>query len=283
MRNLIAFFSRFQIFLLFAILQVLALYSYFSATEFPRLQILTTTSSVNASILTVRNDITKHFNLSNTNKNLMRENKLLRQQLKQSKYKTKHGIVSIKDTLYKQQYTYTPADVIHNTFDKRNNYMTINIGWAEGIERGLGVISSKGVVGIVHSTGKHLSLVKTVLTKNINIDVMLKKSGAFGLLKWDGMNPKNASISGVSNDIGMKKWSSVITRGGSGIFPRGISVGKVAKLKYIEGKPLWDITVRLSEDFRTIQHVYVIRNLMIEELENLNKQIPLDTKTENEL
>lgn len=283
MRNLIAFFSRFQIFLLFAILQVLALYSYFSATEFPRLQILTTTSSVNASILTVRNDITKHFNLSNTNKNLMLENKLLRQQLKQSKYKKKHGLVTIKDTLYKQQYTYTPADVIHNTYDKRNNYMTINIGWAEGIERGLGVISSKGVVGIVHSTGKHLSLVKTVLTKNINIDVMLKKSGAFGLLKWDGMNPKNASISGVSNDIGMKKWSSVITRGGSGIFPRGISVGKVAKLKYIEGKPLWDITVRLSEDFRTIQHVYVIRNLMIEELEDLNKQIPQDTKTENEL
>ncbi|MBI3239312.1 MAG: hypothetical protein HYZ43_10820, partial [Flavobacteriia bacterium] len=50
------------------------------------------------------------------------------------------------------------------------------------------------------------------------------------------------------------------------------------KKGYIEGKPLWDITVRFSEDFRSIQHVYVVKNLMQEEFDTLQKQIPEDSE-----
>lgn len=282
MRNLIAFFSRFKIFMVLAILQSIALYFYFSYTEFPKLQLLTTTASVNANILESRNELTKQLNLPKTNRKLMWENRYLRKKLKESNYLLRHKKTLISDTTFKQQYDYIVADVINNTYDKRDNYMTINAGWKEGVQRGLGVISSKGVVGIVHIVSKHYALVKTVLSKNINIDIMLQKNGAFGLLKWDGLDPKNASMAGVSNDISVKKWSKVITRGGSGIFPKGITVGKVRKLKYIEGKPLWDINIRLAEDFRTIQHVYIVKNLMIEEFKNLEKQIPED-KVENDI
>ena len=276
MRNLIAFFRRFRIFLVFAALQIAALIMYFSYSDFPRMQMLTTASEVNARILAVRNDVTKHFNLSRTNKRLQWENRYLRQQLKGSLYLENKGVISINDTVFRQQYQYIPATVINNTFDKRDNYMTIDIGKNHGIKRGMGVFSSKGVVGIVHIASDNYAVVKTVLTKNINIDVMLEKSGAFGLLKWNGLDAEQVSITGISNDIRVKRWSKVVTRGGSGIFPRGIPVGKVFKRSYIEGKPLWDISVYLAEDFRTIQHVYVIKNLMQEELDELQDQIPED-------
>lgn len=276
MRNLIAFFRRFRIFLVFAALQIAALIMYFSYSDFPRMQMLTTASDVNAKILAVRNDVTKHFNLSRTNKRLQWENRYLRQQLKGSLYLENKGVISINDTIFRQQYQYIPATVINNTFDKRDNYMTIDIGKNHGIKRGMGVFSSKGVVGIVHIVSDNYAVVKTVLTKNINIDVMLEKSGAFGLLKWNGLDAEQVSITGISNDIRVKKWSKVVTRGGSGIFPRGIPVGKVYKRSYIEGKPLWDISVYLAEDFRTIQHVYVIKNLLQEELDELQEQIPED-------
>lgn len=249
---------------------------YFSYSDFPRMQMLTTASDVNAKILAVRNDVTKHFNLSRTNKRLQWENRYLRQQLKGSLYLENKGVISINDIIFRQQYQYIPATVINNTFDKRDNYMTIDIGKNHGIKRGMGVFSSKGVVGIVHIVSDNYAVVKTVLTKNINIDVMLEKSGAFGLLKWNGLDAEQVSITGISNDIRVKKWSKVVTRGGSGIFPRGIPVGKVYKRSYIEGKPLWDISVYLAEDFRTIQHVYVIKNLLQEELDELQEQIPED-------
>jgi len=280
MRNLIAFYLRFRIFLVFAALQGIALFTYFSYSNFPRLQLLTTTSSINARILEVRNDVTKHFNLSGTNRKLEWENRALREKLRLSLYRTQYPDSSISDTSYNRQYTYIPASVVHNTFDKRDNYMTINVGTNQGIKRGLGVFSSKGVVGIVHYAGKNYSIVKTVLTKDINIDVMLDPGGAFGLLKWDGQHPRLVNVTGIGNDIRIKRWTKVVTRGGSGIFPRGITVGKIKHRAYIEGKPLWDIDVLLAEDLRTIQHVYVIINMMQNELDEIQQHIPKEREEE---
>lgn len=282
MRNLIAFFKRFQIFLVFVLLQVVALSAYVRYSDFARLQVFSSASRINGGLFEVRNSVTKHFNLENTNRTLEWENARLREKLKLSNYKVERELIQIEDTNYHQQYLYVAATVINNTYDKRNNYMTIDIGRKHGVQKGWGVISSKGVVGIVHLVGESYSVVKTILSKNINVDVSMRDGGAFGLLKWDGINPKICQVSGISNDITIKKFTKVITRGGSGIFPRGIPVGVITKRKSIEGKPLWDLQVRIAEDFRTIQHVYVIRNVMLDELRELEGKIPPD-KEEEEL
>jgi rod shape-determining protein MreC len=281
MRNLIAFFKRFQVFLFFALLQGIALSTYFSYFYFPRSQYLTSAALVNGKILTVRNDLTKHFNLSYNNQKLQRENQFLRERLPESFIPLQGNLVKINDTLYDQQYEYIPGVILHSTVTKRNNYFTLNIGGKQGIKRGMGVISDLGIVGIIHNVSPHYSVVKTVLTENINIDVMLESNGAFGLLKWDGDNSRIGSISGISNDMRIKKWSKVVTRGGSGIFPRGIPVGKVKKLGTIEGKPLWDVSVLFSEDYRKLQQVYIVKNLLKFEQEKLESTIPPETE-ENE-
>nr|WP_294859974.1 rod shape-determining protein MreC [uncultured Fluviicola sp.] len=281
MRNLIAFFKRFQIFLVFVLLQIVALSAYIQYSEFARLQVFSSASKINGGLFTVRNSVTQHFNLENTNRKLEWENARLREKLKGSNYKIDRELIQIEDTNYHQQYLYVPASVINNTYDKRNNYMTIDIGSNHGIKKGLGVISSKGVVGIVHLVGEKYSVVKTILSKNINVDVSMRDGGAFGLLKWDGINPKICQVAGISNDISIKKFTKVITRGGSGIYPKGIPVGVITKRKSIEGKPLWDLQVRIAEDFRTIQHVYVIKNVLLDELRELEGKIPPDKEEED--
>lgn len=276
MRNLIAFFRRFRVFLVFVLLQVFSLSVYFTFLNFPRSQYLTSASKVSGLILTVQNDITKHFNLSLNNDKLQKENIRLRNRLPQSFQRMENGWAKINDTLFHQQYEYIPASVINSTSTKRNNYFTLNIGSDQGVVRGMGVFSDKGIVGIVHTSSTHFAVVKTVLTENINIDVMIEPIGLFGLMKWDGRDPRRGSITGISNDLKIKRWSKVVTRGGSGIFPRGLNVGKVEKLNPVEGKPLWDVVIRFSEDYRTIQRVYVIKNLFQEEQNKLELLIPED-------
>ncbi len=276
MRNLIAFFRRFRVFLIFILLQVFALSTYFSFLNFPRSQYLTSASQVSGTILKARNDITKHFSLSKNNQALQRENIKLRERLPESMQRLQNGTILIDDTLFHQQYTYIPATLINSTLTKRNNYFTLNIGRLQGIKRGMGVFSDNGVVGIIHNVSDHFSVVKSVLTENINIDVMIEPIGLFGLLKWDGRDPRRGSITGISNDLKIKKWSKVVTRGGSGIFPRGIMVGRIGKLKAVEGKPLWDVEIRFTEDYRTLQRVYIIKNLLQEEQEELEDAIPED-------
>lgn len=276
MRNLIAFFRRFRVFLVFVVLQIFALSAYFSFMQFPRSQYLTSASYVSGNIMEVRNDITKHFNLSLNNDKLQKENSWLRQHQPANFQRLESKKVRIDDTLYEQQYLFIPATVINSTVTRRNNYFTLNVGRAQGVVRGMGVFSDKGVVGIIHNSSDHFSVVKSVLTENINIDVLVEPIGLFGLLKWDGRDSRRGTITGISNDLKIKKWSRVVTRGGSGIFPRGLKVGKIEELKPIEGKPLWDVVVRYSEDYRTLQRVYVIKNLMQKEQRDLESNIPPD-------
>lgn len=280
MRNLIAFFRRFRIFLYFALLQGIALSTYFTYLSFPRSQYLTTASAVSGQLLTYRNDVTKHFQLPYNNRKLQYENIQLRHRLPESFIKVQGAIFKIDDTLQRQQYEYIPAVVINSTVNKRNNYFTLSSGKSSGIYRGMGVFSNKGIVGIIHNVSDHYAVVKSVLTEDINIDVMVEKNGVFGLLKWNGKNPKIGSISSISNDLTLKKWSKIVTRGGSGIFPRGLPVGKIKSLKTVEGKPLWDVEIYYSEDYRKIQNVYVIKNLMLKEQKELEKKIPSDEEIE---
>jgi rod shape-determining protein MreC len=276
MRNFLAFIRRFRVLLVFALLQGIALSLYFTFVRFPRSQYLTTASYFSGAIFEVRNEITKHFKLSDNNTWLQNENIRLMEQLPVSFIKLESGNVSINDTAHKQQYTYLPATVINSTHDKRNNYFTLNVGKQQGIERGMGVFSSSGVVGVIHNTSNHFSVVKSCLTENINIDIIIEKTGQFGLLKWDGKDARRGTMYGVSNDTKVLKWSNVVTRGGGGIFPRGLNVGKVERTKVIEGKPLWDITILYSEDYTAIQRVYIIKNLLKEEQYELEKLTPVD-------
>jgi rod shape-determining protein MreC len=281
MRNFLAFFRRFRVFLFFAFLQIIALSFYIRYLSFPKNQYLTTASTVTGKILEAENDITKHFNLSKNNSALQQENIKLRRKIPESFYKVGRNLYKIEDTLYEQQFEYIPATVINSSVTRRNNYFTIDAGTKQGIKREMGVFSDKGVVGVIHNVSEHYSVVKTVLTKDINIDVTIEPIGLFGFLKWDGQNPKKGSVTGISNDLKIKRWSRVVTKGGSGIFPKGMPVGKVYETLPVEGEPLWDVVVKFSENFRTLQRVYVIKNLLIDEQKALERKIPQDEEDED--
>jgi rod shape-determining protein MreC len=280
MRNFLAFFKRFRVFLFFAFFQIIALSLYVRYLSFPKNQYLTTASAVTGKILEAENDVTKHFNLSKNNSALQHENIKLRNKIPQSFYQVGRNLYKIEDTVYEQQYAYIPATVINSSVTRRNNYFTIDVGSKQGIKREMGVFSDKGVVGVIHNVSEHYSVVKTVLTKDINIDVTIEPSGLFGFLKWDGHDPKKGSVTGISNDLKIKRWSRVVTKGGSGIFPKGMPVGKVYETKPVEGEPLWDVVVKFSENFRTLQRVYIIKNLLIDEQKALEGQIPPDEDEE---
>jgi len=44
----------------------------------------------------------------------------------------------------------------------------------------------------------------------------------------------------------------------------------------IEGQALWKVEILFSADYRSLQRVYIIKNLHLEEQEALEAQIPAD-------
>ena len=271
MRNFLAFIRQFRVLLFFALLQGIVLTWHFRSLNYPRSQYLTTASTFTGKFYETQHEITQYLNLRRNNSWLQRENARLHKYENKSLMKLERNLVKIDDTLHKVQYAYIPAEVINSTYTRRNNYFTLNVGKKQGIEKNMGVFSANGVLGTVHSVGEHFCIVKSCLTKNINIAVMIESSGEHGFLKWDGKDARRGSLTGISNDSKVEKWSKVVTRGSAGIFPQGLPVGKVEKTKVLEGKPLWDVTILFSENFRRVQRVYVIKNLLRDEQLDLEK------------
>lgn len=278
MRNLIAFLQRFRIFIYFVFLQVIALSFYFSYIAYPKGQFLTSTWAVSGTFLSWENDFTNFFHLEENNAILQKENIKLRKNQLSNYVKISSELIKKHDTIYKQHYDFIPGSVINSTVTRRNNYFTLNIGSDQGVGVGMGVFSDKGVVGVVYMTSKYFSLVKSVLSENSNVDVEIQPSGLNGLLKWDGKDSQRGSVIGISSDIKLAKNSMIYTRGASGIFPRGIPVGKVENLIPVEGRPIWNVVVKFAQDYRSIQNVYVIKNLMQEEQKKLESNIPIEAK-----
>jgi len=272
MQNLIAFIKRLRFFIVFFVLQFFALSMYVSFMSAPRSSYFTTASYITGNLFEIRHSITQHFLLEKNNEALQKENINLRKSSPLFLYDEDSQETRVIDSTFAQQYDYIPGTIINSTTMKRDNFFTLNIGNIQGIEKGMGVFSSNGVVGIVHNTSNHFSVVKSVLTKNINIDVLLTEVGASGMLKWSGENSNIGYIAGISNDIAVPIGSKVVTRGGSGIFPRGIEVGVVKKTRTIEGEASWHIDVEFSQKYATLENIYVVKNLFLDEFKTVQNQ-----------
>ena len=219
-----------------------------------------------------KHNITKHFYLSEANQKLAEENANLWSLMPQSFYQLQNRIYYVNDTLYKQQYTYVPAEVINSSVGKRNNYFTINVGAESGIKEQMGVMSKDGIIGFIIDVSDHLATVKTLLSDNMNIPVKLKKNNEHWILKWDGIDNGIAQVNGVNRDIDIAKGDTIVTRAGKGMFPANLPVGIVDELISQDGKQTWDVNIRLSVNFSSVYNVYVIKNFFQDEQTELEKR-----------
>ena len=155
MQQLIAFFKRFRVFLVFVILQVFAISTYVQYLSFPQSQYLTSASYFGGKSFALRYGIMKHFELENTNEKLQLENVALRKKIINNLYPINRHLFKVSDTTYAQQYDFISCLITNSNTGKLNNYFTIDGGELQGIKRGMGVFSQKGVVGVIHNTSEH--------------------------------------------------------------------------------------------------------------------------------
>ena len=109
------------------------------------------------------NSVGSYFGLKAENDRLAAENAALRAQLAESYISYTDSVFVVNDTVYKQRYTYTEAQVMKNSWTQQNNYIMINKGSDHGVEPDMAVISPQGIVGIVVSTSPNFATVMPVL------------------------------------------------------------------------------------------------------------------------
>lgn len=260
MRNLIAFISKYSFFFLFLILEVFAFYLLFRNNNFQRAIFLNSTNKLSGSIYKSYSELTDYLDLRQVNQNLAEENSRLRENQLNAYQRLFGENIMINDTIYKRKYFYTQARVINNSINKQNNYLTLNIGSSNGIEKGMGVIGPEGVVGVVKNVSTHFSSVLSVLHRSSKISARLKNTNYFGSMQWSGDNYREGMLLDIPNHVDIAIGDSVETSGYSSTFPEGTLLGIIKNVEKPEGENFYDITITFINDFKHLTHVYVVKN-----------------------
>lgn len=271
MRNLIQFILRNHFFILFLIIEAVSISILVQYNTFQQTQFANYSSAVSGYFHEQVHFINEYFNLKETNKQLINENRRLRNEL--AKLKQSKNLVPQKDKFLDKSspYTYIAAQIVNNSTNKQFNYITINKGRTDSVYPEMGVVSENGAVGIVKGVSKHFAIVIPVLNRNFQLSAAIKKNNYYGSISWNGEDYRFVSLNDVPYHVPIAKGDTVITSGYSAIFPKGITVGYIDS--YNKGGNFYNIRVRLATNFKNLAYVYIIRNKYRQERKEIENRL----------
>lgn len=267
MQQIINFIIKNSYKLLFLLLLILSLTLTITSHTYHRSEYINSANRISGSVYTKINDVNEYLSLKEKNKELASENALLKEML----FNRKDTLITSK-TLFRNDlnnFNVVVGKVVKNSFNARENYITINAGNALGIKTDMGVINDKGVVGIVEKTAKDFATIQSILNIKSKINAKIKNSDHFGSLVWDGKNVGFAQLIDVPRLASLRKGDSIVTGGNSDIFPENIPVGKIDKIFIDRKTNYYTINVRLFNDMTALGYVYIIENKLKKQKQDL--------------
>lgn len=255
MRYFFSFLIKNHFFFLFLVLELISFSFIIKHNRYQGSKIINNTNQITGSIFTGANNISDYFELTSINRELAEENAILKTssfiQNKTNKYETVQT-----DT----NYNFVSARVINNSTNRHSNYLMLNKGKKHGIEKDMGVVSHKGIVGIVIGVSENYSTVMSVIHKNTKISARIKKNLQLVNLIWDEKSYKYGTITDIPTHINLVKGDTIITSGFSLVFPEEIMIGTFEKYKTEKGESLNKAVLKFSNDFNSLNYVYIVKN-----------------------
>ena len=276
MQKLGEFIRKYSNTIVFILLEIVATLLIVQNTFYQRSRIVRTGNRIAGTWHKGVSGVTGYFGLKAENEYLAAENADLRAQLASSYISYSDSVFQVNDTVYKQRYSYTDAQVIKNSYNQAKNYMMINKGTAQGVKVDMAVISPKGIVGVVVNCTKNFSTIMPVLHTDSRHSVKLKRTNSTGSLIWEGGDYRYATLVDIPTTYPLYKNDTIVTSGLANDFPEGIAVGYIEDFSSVQGSGFYNIRIRLATDFNNLNHVYIVDNHFKAEQDSLMKMTEVD-------
>ncbi len=269
MRGLFAFLIKYHFFILLFVLQAISFVLIVSYNSIQRDVFISTSSTLTGGLENEVNDISEYLSLKEENTKLHKENARLKNALYRNYRNTNVTRHTHSDTALQQLYTYLPCKVIQSSVFKTRNYLTINAGANQGVQKMDAVLSSDGVVGVVKNVGEDYSVVLPIINTDFSISCRIGHQGYCGSMTWEGGDYKSSKLNDIPMHIKPSKGDSLFTTGYSLVFPTDEFVGLIKDVQKKDGESFFDIDASIAVDFKKIQSVYVVSNLFKGSLDSL--------------
>lgn len=277
MQSLLILIRRFQFFLVFLLLESLSIVLMIRNNHYQNATVLNSANAYSGYLLSVSKSVSDYFGLFQVNQALAQENAELRDQLIRQGEQLKRIASQSEelDSLVVSRYEFISAQVINNSTRRKRNYITLDKGLQDGVEPGMGVISSQGIVGKVKYCSQHFSTVISLLHSDMRISAQLKKNNELGTVLWNGVRPEVVQLHEIPNYLEIQEGDTILTSGYNATFPPRLMIGSIEKISRSE-LTFYDLDIRLSTSFNRLDHVYVVQNLLKVEQDSLETETFID-------
>ncbi len=255
--------QKYYVFFAFLLIEIIAFSLTAGRQTRPKAFFINSSNFISSRIYGTSFRIKEYLYLRRENKELITENI----RLKQKCYKPQAVVSGITDT----QYVYTNAIVVKNSISARNNFITLNKGWKDGVVKNMSIISPDGAVGVIVNVSAHYSVGLSLLNGISGISCKMKNIEYYGAAIWDGKNYRQLILHGIPNHINVQKGDTVVTSGYSAYFPPDVTVGTVDTFWRNVQDNFYTIKLNLSVDMKKLTNVYLIKNTLAEEQLELEK------------
>lgn len=276
MRNLLNLIYKYHYFLLFIALQVICFLLILNNRSVQSTAILNSTNAVSSNLYNAVSNSKEYLSLKEENDKLAKENSTLRNLLKSS-----YDILDQRapdfiknDSLYRKEYIFRSGKVINSTSNLNKNFLTLNIGSNQGVKKDFAIINSEGIVGVVKDVSANFCTALSILHTEQKIICKVKKDGSYGPLSWDGKDYRYSYLTDIPTHVRLVNGDTIVTSALSDYFPENMMVGIVEKFERKQGDAFYTLKVKLSTDFKKLNHVHIVEKthkLEQDSLENLIK------------
>ena len=161
------------------------------------------------------------------------------------------------------EYSKVGARVIGMTTDNWHSSLKIDKGTDDGIQAGMNVIASGGLVGIISETGSNYSIIKTITENNSNVSGMLIDSNETCIVQGDIelMDTGMIRVTHFKSDVIVRNGDKVVTSNISDKYLQGILIGYVKDVKLDSNNLTQSGYIVPAVDFNNLQEVLVIIQL----------------------
>lgn len=267
MNKLLQLFLKFSGFFVFILLELICFVLIIQYNDAQNRIFFGTTNTFVGVTLEKKYSVQKYFYLSETIKGLQQANAELSSKLSSIR-STNEAII---DTFKNEEliYSFIPANIIAKSTLGTKNHYTLDKGTLDGIKLHTGVVSDKGVIGIITGVSKHYAKVMSIFHPQSSISISLKRNHYFGSLSWKEIDYQRINLEGIPKYVDLIEGDTIETSGYSNLFPKGKMIGVIESFENKQDRNDYLITVKLDESLLNLRSVYVINNLMKEEIEQM--------------
>lgn len=271
MYRFILFVKKVYVLLLFIILEVAALHLYTNSTSYTKASLLPLSNVAVASFYGCYSDVISYFNLRHENIVLVEEVTKLKNELELNRMKLQMAEVPLVE-IDSIEYVYASANIVNNTISRQRNYITIDKGSSDGVEKDMAIVSIEGyVVGYVIESSKTFSLGTSILNRDFKSSGRIGNSDWYGPIYWTGENHEEIMLSDIPKYAEINRGDTIYTTNFSSIYPSGVMIGRVESFELNESL-LYDVKVKLFAQMAAVNKVLLIKYNSLEERRALEAQ-----------